>query len=290
MDSIKISKFIRMRYPNGKIKAITFSFDDGTEQDIQLIELMKKYDLYGTFNINSGMFLPEKEKPNKKILVRRMNKSVSKKLYNDKHIEVAVHGYTHPFLDRMPKSSALWDIILDRKTLEEIFEKPIRGMAYPFGTYNDDVIDVLKQSGIVYSRTTESSNKFDLPENWLTLHPTCHFLDDNLYELKNEFLNIETNQNPLLFYIWGHSFEIESQNWYNKLEEFFMNISRLENIWFATNIDIYDYTKAFESLEFSLECNYVRNPSCRSVWIYFDDWTNRKTVEIKSGETIKLEF
>ena len=40
---------------NGKKKAITFSFDDGTIQDVRLIEILNKYGLKGTFNLNSSL-------------------------------------------------------------------------------------------------------------------------------------------------------------------------------------------------------------------------------------------
>ena len=39
---------------SGKLKAVTFSYDDGMTQDIRLIELLNKYNLKCTFNINSG--------------------------------------------------------------------------------------------------------------------------------------------------------------------------------------------------------------------------------------------
>ena len=42
-----------MRFPGGKLKALTFSYDDGVEQDVRLIEIFKKYGLRGTFNLNS---------------------------------------------------------------------------------------------------------------------------------------------------------------------------------------------------------------------------------------------
>ena len=48
-----------MRYPGGKKKALTLSYDDGVEQDIRLIELMKKNGLKGTFNLNSGLYAEE---------------------------------------------------------------------------------------------------------------------------------------------------------------------------------------------------------------------------------------
>ena len=40
---------------NGVNKAITFSFDDAVTQDIRLIELLNKYNLKCTFNVNSEL-------------------------------------------------------------------------------------------------------------------------------------------------------------------------------------------------------------------------------------------
>ena len=42
---------------NGKKKAVTFSFDDGVMQDIRVIEILDKYGLKGTFNLNKGVFI-----------------------------------------------------------------------------------------------------------------------------------------------------------------------------------------------------------------------------------------
>ena len=48
-----------MLYPQGKLKALTLSYDDGVEQDIRLMEIMNRHGLKGTFNLNSGLFAPE---------------------------------------------------------------------------------------------------------------------------------------------------------------------------------------------------------------------------------------
>ena len=48
-----------LRFPNGLMKALTLSYDDGTEQDVQLVEIMNRYGLKGTFNLNGGQFAPE---------------------------------------------------------------------------------------------------------------------------------------------------------------------------------------------------------------------------------------
>ena len=37
----------------GKMKAITFSYDDGVTQDKRLVDIFNKYGLKATFNINS---------------------------------------------------------------------------------------------------------------------------------------------------------------------------------------------------------------------------------------------
>ena len=44
-----------MRFPGGRDKALTFSYDDGVKGDIHLLELFKKYGVKGTFNLNSGL-------------------------------------------------------------------------------------------------------------------------------------------------------------------------------------------------------------------------------------------
>ena len=51
-------KRIFMRYPGGRSRALTFSFDDGVQQDKRFIGLLRQYGLCSTFNLNSGRFIP----------------------------------------------------------------------------------------------------------------------------------------------------------------------------------------------------------------------------------------
>jgi signal transduction histidine kinase len=48
-------RYTFLRFPEGKMKAVTFSYDDGVGQDIRLVALLDKYGLKGTFNINTLM-------------------------------------------------------------------------------------------------------------------------------------------------------------------------------------------------------------------------------------------
>lgn len=40
---------------DGKMKAVTFSYYDGVTQDIRLIEMLDRYGLKATFNLNSEL-------------------------------------------------------------------------------------------------------------------------------------------------------------------------------------------------------------------------------------------
>ena len=199
-----MSGFI-MRFPKGKTKALTLSYDDGVEQDIRLMEIMDKNGLKGTFNLNSGLFAPEGTVYPEGRIHRRLTGGQVAKLYTDSGHEVAVHGLTHPFLEKLPENMAMWELLKDRENLENMFHTIVRGMAYPFGTYNRMTVDCLRKAGLVYGRTVISSHCFDIPEDWLTLEATCHHDDPDLMSLAKKFVEETPQQNSWLFYLWGHS-------------------------------------------------------------------------------------
>ena len=280
-----MSRNMYMRFPGGKAKALTLSYDDGVEQDIRLIDILDKHGIKATFNINSGCYSPEDKvfKPGQ--VHRRMPKSRCTEVYNKNGHEVAVHAYTHPFLEKLPASGVAYEIVKDREILEEQFGCIVRGMAYPYGTYNDTVVEVLRECGVVYSRTTKTTEKFTVPTDWLRLDPTCHHKNPRLMELAEKFVADEPNRAPELFYLWGHSYEFEGDDNWNVIEEFAEYIGGKEDIWYANNIEIYDYVKAYESLICSVDMNMVTNPSAKTVWVF----KNKQTYEIAPGETVKLD-
>ena len=271
-----------IRFKDGKAKAFTLSYDDGVVQDIRLIEIFNKYGLKGTFNINSGLYLKEDEVREK--FYGRMKLSEAKDLYIGSGQEVAVHSYSHPFLEQLKEPEMVYEITEDRKNLEEQFETIVRGMAYPMGTYSDTVVGVLKNCGICYSRTTKSTGTFYLPQNWLTLHPTCHHDDPKLMEYAEIFAE---DKNPWLrkplFYVWGHSYEFDGNDNWDRIEKLAEYMSGREDIWYATNIEIYDYVKAYDSLQMSWDKKIITNLSAIDVWA--ED--KGEVLHIKAGETIR---
>lgn len=273
-----------MRYPGNKAKALTLSYDDGVEQDERLMRILDKHGIKCTFNINSGTFTPEGTVFETGRIHRIMTEKVAVELYRDSGHEVAVHGLTHPWLEQLPTNIATYEIIQDRLNLERLFQRTIRGMAYPFGTFNDDVVAILKSAGIVYSRTVMDTEDFKLPTDWLRLPATCHHKNPKLQALTDRFITQTPKWEPWLFYLWGHSYEFEAEDNWNVIEDFSERIGGKSDIWYATNIQIYDYVEAYHRLQFSVDASIVHNPT--SLTLYFE--YSNQSYEIAPGDTLRL--
>ena len=226
-------------FPNNKHKAITFSFDDGVTQDRRLIKLLDKYNLKCTFNLNS-LSLGKEGKvkwqqwtaPHNKVEIEEV-----KTLYANH--EVAVHTSHHPDLTKLSKEKIIKEVEDDRKFLENLVGYRIIGMAYPFGTVNDFVVKTIKENTpILYSRNIWATYNFDLQSNLLDFRPTVHCLDfDHLFNLADEFLNYDGNEDKI-FYIWGHAYEFDFENTWDKFETFLKLISNKEDIFYGTNKEV----------------------------------------------------
>lgn len=273
-----------MRFKDGKAKALTFSYDDGVQSDARFIKILDKYGMKATFNINAGMFAPEGTVYPEGEVSCRMTKREAYDLYNNSGHEVGIHGYYHYFMEQLPPSQMVDEILSDRKVLEEMFEKRIDGGAYPFGTYSDELVDALRICGVKYCRTTISTEKFALPTDWLRLNTTCHHSNPRLMSLAEQFLASPINKQPRLFYLWGHTYEFNRDNNWGLIEEFAEKMADNENIWYATNMEIYEYIQAYNRLEYYADGNTIYNPTLIDVWMY----QAGKVYKIASGETVKI--
>jgi peptidoglycan-N-acetylglucosamine deacetylase len=258
-------------YPEGKKKALTMSYDDGQIHDRRLVEIFNKYNIKGTFHLNSGTL--DKD--------TFINSSEVEELY--KGYEISAHSVTHPFLNMIPKEALVEEIMEDRKSLETLAGYPVRGMSYPFGVYDEELLKALPVFGIEYSRTVNSHGRFNLPSNFLAWHPTCHH-EHNLFEKLKEFQNPRPWDKMPLFYVWGHSYEFDRNNNWELIEDFCKRAAFDEEVWYATNIEIMDYVKAVRALKFSVDKKMVFNPSSLAVWIGVEG----KPVKIEVGKLIAL--
>ncbi len=227
---------------SGKLKAITFSYDDAVTQDIEFIELLNKYNLKATFNINSellglkGMLIRE----NKRVSHYKVHPSDVKDLY-DGH-EVAVHTLTHPKLPELEDAEIIRQVEQDRLNLSEMVGYEVVGMAYPGGGVNNDdrVAEIIKNNtGVKYCRTITCNDSFDLQDNLYRFNPSVYHLDfDKLMAMGEKFINM-TPDKPQIFYIWGHTYEFDYHSDYRvKFEEFLKLISNKKDIFYGTNKEV----------------------------------------------------
>lgn len=262
---------LTMLFEGGKRKALTFSYDDGTIHDRKLVSLMNQYGLKGTFNLNSGSF---GQKGNKVIGgidtdFSKIEKDEVKSLYEGH--EVASHTENHPSLICLTKNEGAAEVLRDRANLEELTGERVRGFAYPFGDYNEQVEEILIACEIEYARTVENTHDFDIPQDFLEWHPTCHHEDPQMKELARKFCEGEDSWKPQLFYLWGHSYEFSQKNNWQLMEDFMKYVSAYrEKIWFATNIEIVDYVKAFRELRRSTDGRVLQNPTEMTLWFEMD--------------------
>jgi len=240
------------RYPEGKLKAITMSYDDGTVHDIRLVEIFNKYGFKGSFHLNSGLMGKG----------RRLKMDEIKDLY--KGHEISVHTVTHPDFDFLDSQHIFNEIFNDRKALETECGYVVRGMSYPYGLYNDKIVQIAKTAGIACSRTCLATNRFRHPQDFLMWHPTCHHKGD-LNGLLDRFVK-DTWKEQQLFFIWGHSYEFNDDNNWDVIENFCKRAQNLDDVWYATNIEICDYLTAVRSIVFSADDSMAYNPTNITVY------------------------
>lgn len=268
MDKLKN---IYICFPGGKHKVLTMSYDDGKIDDRKLVNIFNRNGIKGTFHLNSGLLEDE----------IRIKPEEWKEIY--KGHEVSCHTVLHPTIARCPLPQVAVQVLEDRRALERAVGYPVRGMSYPNGSYNQDIVDMLPGLGIEYCRVVGSTDDFAIPENFLTWKSTCHH-NHNLLENGKRFTELFKTQYLYMMYVWGHSYEFSIDGNWEMMEEFCRMVGGRDDTWYATNIQIVDYMNAAKNLKFSMDGDMVYNPSASSVWVSID----KSIVEIPGGSQIRV--
>ncbi len=272
---------LSMLWPDGREKALTLSYDDAVLQDIRLLKIMNENGIKGTFNLNSGFFGTENTliREGHLVMHNKVSAEVVASLYAGH--EVAVHTVTHPNLCAIPDAQVLDEVLTDRKNLENLVGYPVRGMAYPGGGVDARVIGLLKGCGIVFARAVGTTKRFDIPkpDTWLDWKCSCHHWD--LEGLIDPFLN---GKGLKLLSVWGHAYEFDQRDDWEVIEDQLKRLGGHEDIWYATNIQVFDYISAFNALDVAVDGSCAYNRSCVSIWVS----VRGEKVEIPAGQVVKF--
>ena len=188
--------------------------------------------------------------------------------------------------------------------LEKRFGGIIRGMAYPdsgignltAGVSYEQIKNYLQELDIAYARTLGGdNNKYKMPTDWHQWMPTAHHDNPQVLDWLEEFASLDysdevkkkywTWRYPRLFYLWGHTYEFDRRENWDHLEQICQTIAGKDDIWYATNMEIYEYTKAYQSLIYSADGKRIYNPTVQTVWLDID----RVLYTIAPGQTIEIE-
>ena len=218
------------------MKYLTFSYDDGTRQDIKLIEIFKRYGMKATFNLNSSSFgsVGRITHFGFDVCFDKVKQEEVKSLYEG--FEVAMHGVYHKNFPELDDLQLEAEVCEDVKALEALCGKKVVGGAYPCGVYDDKIADRLRNLGIQFCRTINETHNFDFPADFNLWHPTCHDNDEAVFELADKFIELDGEKDSV-FYIWGHSFELDKNDrdrWYN-IEKLCEKLAGKKDIIYADN-------------------------------------------------------
>ena len=257
---------IKKLYPSGKSKAFNVTYDDGVLQDVRFVELLNKYNLKGTFNLNSGLMKNEFEWTHESgLVVKRLPSEKVVSLY-DGH-EITSHTLSHPFMYDKSEDEILFELKEDKRNLEKLFQREIKGFAVPFDYYSELIEDCTKKCGFEYARISEESLSFKPQSDYHRWKATVFHLDESLEKLTRDF--ICTEEELALFQIVGHSYDLDTENMWDKIEKVFKEISSQDDILPMTTIEIIDYLKAMEKAEITNNC--IENHSKQPLWFLVND-------------------
>lgn len=252
----------RLLYPGFHKKAVTFSYDDGIIEDRKLIEIFNRYHFKATFNLNFGQSGEAKFRTDifgKEVDCSHLDLKENVSLY-DGH-EIANHTFHHPHLEDTPKDIQRNEYLDNQRELEKLFKRRVVGSAYPYGSYDQDTLDILKEIHVEYARTTRSTYSFHLPYDWLLWNPSIHHRDPRMMEILDKF---EKDDEELsLLYIWGHAYEFEIDHDFMKMDEICKKLAMDKDVICLTNEEVYRYVHAAGSVYYRYEA--FHNPSDEDV-------------------------
>ena len=211
---------------------LVLSFDDGPIQDKRFVELLNKYNLPATFNLNSGLedfvWYYENKTPIKRI---KFNECLE--LYNNH--EIASHTVNHPFLTDLDEQELIHQVGDDATTLSKIFNKDITSFAVPFTACNEREIEIIKNhTPIKAIRLSKFTNKTDFSVPKDNYHFMCNAYYNNPDIYDHIFSFSKNTLDKSIFIIVGHSYEFEVLNEWDKIENLLKYIKTFDSFEVVT--------------------------------------------------------
>ena len=117
--------------------SVILTFDDGYQDFYTVVfPLLKKYNVKATVYVISR-FLDWKDFLTTKQL---------KELSESSLVEIGAHTLNHAYLKSISKKIAVYQIVESKRELEELLGKPVETFAYPYGEFDPETIQIVKEA------------------------------------------------------------------------------------------------------------------------------------------------
>lgn len=255
-------------YPGGKPKAFNITYDDGVLQDLRFVELMNRYGLKGTFNLNSELMRTgfAWTHPNG-MEVKRLDADTARWLYRGH--EIASHTRTHPYMHDLSAEEVLDQLGRDKADLEEMLGVEVAGFAVPFDYYSPMIAECAKRCGLEYARMSEFSRSYVPCRDYWFWQTGFYHIEPGLEAFVDGFF--ETEDELAVCQIVGHSYDLDAEGLWRTMENILKRVSAAEDVWSCTNLELVRYLKAMDRAEIGE--NSVHNHSDKELWFEVDGKT-----------------
>lgn len=188
-------------------------WDDGVTTDVRLVSILRRHGARATFNLNAGLHARERQLGwcHQGTEVWRLGHSELRGVYDG--FTVANHTLTHPHLEDLPLEAARAEIRDGRTRLQDLFDQPVDGFVYPFGTFDDGVKQAVREAGHVYARTTRDAKAGVETFDAMVAAPSCHFMAPDFWQ------RFDRARSTGFFWFWGHSYELVDEEMWTTFED-----------------------------------------------------------------------
>jgi peptidoglycan/xylan/chitin deacetylase (PgdA/CDA1 family) len=209
-------------------------WDDGVAADVRLVSLLRRQGARATFNLNPGLHAPERRLGwlHHGTEVWRLGQDELREVYDG--FGIANHTLTHPHLEQLPIDAVRHEVREGRARLQALFDQPVRGFAYPFGTFDESVVECVRDAGHVYARTTRSAAAGVETSDAMTVAPSCHFLAPDFWQ---RFASARPSG---VFWFWGHSYELVDDAMWGAFEASLARLCAEPGVTWCDPVDLFD--------------------------------------------------
>lgn len=139
-------------------KTIALTFDDGYEDFyINAFPLLKKYNLKGTFYV----IINALDRPG------YITKAQLQEMAASGLVEIGSHTFNHPDLRLKKEADAIFEIKSSKGELEKIIGQPVLTFAYPYGYYNYQILEIMKNAGYLGALSVIPGTNHKPDNHWL---------------------------------------------------------------------------------------------------------------------------